>query len=122
MVIEYCKEKNLVQQINVNLNPNQPVINNNKHNKSILNNPSMITNMSLLILSFLVLALITIDYEKDIMIYKSRFFFWLVVSPLIHKIFFPCIILYNNPGMRNMMFRTIKDIFHLQNPPHPIYN
>ena len=123
MVIEYYKHKNLVQQININLGPN-PRFNTSKHNKSILTSPTMISVLFMFIsgLIFGSVQNIGIFTEVKITKHKFAFFYWFAVFPLMHRIILPSIILYNNPGMRNLMFRSIKDFFHLQNRPHLVHD
>ena len=122
MGIEYYKEKNLVQQININMGPNQHVFNTSKHNKSILTSPAMLSYFFMLILYFVLAPLkYGLDIREEGTTALIKYFYWTVLMPLILKIILPSIILYNNPGMWNLMFRTIKDFFHLQNPPHLVH-
>ena len=112
----YYKEKNIVQQLN--LNPLQ--LNNVKYNKSVFNTP-------MLIVVGLTLSLIGISilFWKDIngmSAYESRFHYNNVLLGII-KLFFPLIALSINNDMRHFMYNVIRDNFcyanHQQWPPAP---
>ena len=114
-MIVYYKEKNAVQQININLNPippNQHAFNTSKYNKSIMNSPILITHIVIAALLTSFYALKSIDYEEGISMYRFLFVYHVIAVPIC-KILTALVILYTNPGMWNLMFR---DFLNLQNP------
>ena len=113
-IIIYQKEKNLVQQLNLNQNQNhQVVFNNVQYNKSLCKSPIFIglTMTFFIVLAFrIVLGLFWFDLDDETSTYIILFFF-LIKNLVIIKLIIPIIVLFNNQDMRTFMLNALKECF-----------
>ena len=114
-IMEHHKEKNRVQNINVNLGGNQHAFNTSKYNKPILSGLNITALLLIAVISLVI-------HSQRNMHNKYPMMFWYIYHPILHGILFPLVILFTNRNMLNFMFNAIRNFLNLQNPPHLVHD
>ena len=124
-IVEHYKEKNLVENVQVNLGPNQHLFNTSKYNKSVFNIKILVVFLIVICSVGVLLSLkyftANMDHEEILLKYTTFIFLWWVCGPFLFSILIPIVFLFSNTDFRNFMFNEIKDFFNIQSPPHFVH-